>query len=99
MFRFTTLLVLTAALLVGVSLVPSANADQPGGYVAVNNQTDLTVSVSAGGNSCTIGPHSAQSLYVDLDVSGNVCVHAESLDGSKHWEETARACATVYLNP
>jgi hypothetical protein len=98
MFRFTTPLVLTAALLVVVSMAPSAKADQPY-YVAVHNQTDLTVNVSAGGNSCTIGPHSAQSLYVDLDANGNVCVHAESLDHSKHWDETARASATVYLNP
>ena len=97
MFRFTTLLVLTLAILVGISIVPSANA--AGGYVVANNQTDLTVQVTAGEACCTIFPHSAQTLYVDFDVNSNVCVHAESQDGSKHWEETARATETVYLNP
>jgi hypothetical protein len=98
MSRFTTPLVLTVALLVGVSMVPSAIANEPY-YVTVYNQTDDTVRACGGHDSVTLGPHSAHTLGVDVDVSYNGCVHADSVDGSnKHWDEPVRGPA-VYLNP
>ena len=100
MFRFTTLLVLTAALLVGLSMVPSAKADEGSiYYVSVYNDTDDTVRASGGCDTVTLGPHSGQTLGVKVDASYNGCVHADSVDGSNlHWDELVRG-PTVHLNP
>jgi hypothetical protein len=103
MFRFTTLFVLTITLLVGVSMVPSAKADERSGnfqtyYVTVYNDTDLVVRAWSGRDSVTLGRGNGATLAVDLDTSGNGCVHAETLDRSKHWEEPVRGPA-VHLNP
>jgi len=103
MFRFTMVLALVVAALVGVGMVASAKADEQSGTfqtysVTVYNDTDLVVRAWSGRDSVTLGRGNGATLAVDLDASGNGCVHAESLDHSKHWEEPVRGSA-VHLNP
>src|SRR5262249_850271 len=103
MFRFTLLFGLVVSALVGLSMVPSAKADEQSGTfqtysVTVYNDTDLLGRAWSGRDSVTLGRGNGATLAVDLDASGNGCVHAESLDRSKHWEEPVRGPA-VHLNP
>ena len=103
MYRFTMLFGLVVSSLVGISMVPSARADERLGtfqtyYVTVYNDTDLVVRAWSGKDSVTLGRGNGATLAVGLDASGNGCVHAESLDHSKHWEEPVRGSA-VHLNP
>jgi hypothetical protein len=96
MFRFKMLFALVVSALVGLSMVPSANAYQAS--MTVVNNTDLTV--RAGANSAVIAPHSVSyGVLADVDANDNVCVHAESEDGSRHWDITGPRPATLYINP